>query len=63
MNLCCNLTNEFLGGLDEKGHPKEVKIDERIFFKIKYNRMRIGDQVWVFRAIERKSGKCFLQPV
>ena len=52
-----------LGGMNDDGSRKEVEIDESLFFRRKYNRGRIGNQVWVFAAIERNSGKCFFIPV
>ena len=52
-----------IGGLDDEGNPIDVEIDESLFFKIKYNRGRIGTPKWVFGGIERNTGKCFFVPV
>lgn len=52
-----------IGGLDERGLPIDVEIDESQFYKRKSNRGRIGEPIWVFGGIERNTRKCFLVPV
>lgn len=52
-----------LGGFDGQGQPIIVEIDESKFFHRKYHRGRYHEGQWVFGAIERGSGKCFLVPV
>jgi hypothetical protein len=52
-----------IGGLNSKGLPMEVEIDESQFYKRKSNKGRIGKTIWVFEGIGRDSRKCFLVPV
>ena len=49
-----------LGGLDENGEPIVVEIDESKYFHRKYHRGQWRQGHWVFGAIERHSGCCFL---
>ena len=54
---------QLIGGIDENNDPIIVEIDESYFLKPKYNRGRYGSGRWVFGAVERDSGLCFLQTV
>ena len=49
-----NNPNE-VGGFDENGDPKDVEIDESLFFKRKYN-----SAGGLFGSTERGSCKCFM---
>ena len=40
-----------------------VEIDETLVAKRKYNRGRVVEQVWLFGAVERVTGKCFFEVV
>jgi hypothetical protein len=52
-----------LGGYNENGQPKIVKIDESLFFKSKYNHgMQTAGQ-WYVGGVERGSKHIFLIPV
>lgn len=53
-----------LGGIQiETNVPKEVEIDESLFFRREYNRGRAKNGVWVFGAVERGSSRCSLAVV
>ena len=54
---------ELIGGNTEEGEPIAVEIDESYFFRRKYNRGVVKKVTWVFGAIERETGLCFLQAV
>ena len=42
---------------------KEIEIDESKFGKLKYNKGRRVEGVWVFGGIDRRTRECFLVPV
>jgi hypothetical protein len=46
-----------LGGVNEKGVPRVVEIDESLFFKRKYHRGRYRNQQWIFDMAERGTKK------
>ena len=48
-----------IGGLDSKGIPIVVEIDESLFFNRKYHRGSVRSNHWVFGGIERGMRKCF----
>ena len=52
-----------LGGFDDNGESVVVEIDESKYFHRKYHRGNWREGHWVFGAIERQSGKCFLTEV
>jgi len=54
---------EEIGGMDDNGDAIEVEIDESKFFYRKYHRGLWRPGHWVFGAVERVSGKCFLVEV
>ncbi|KAG0425434.1 hypothetical protein DMUE_6033 [Dictyocoela muelleri] len=45
------------------GFLKEVQIDETFWAKRKYGVGNIGKQVWIFGAVEYKSGRCYCEVV
>jgi transposase-like protein len=54
----------FIEGCSEIGGPnKTVEIDESKFGKRKYGRGHPVKGQWVFRGVQRESGKTFLVPV
>jgi hypothetical protein len=55
--------NDRIGRDDEHSRPKIVEIDERLFFKSKYNRGRNIYGQWYVGGVERGSKKVFLVPV
>lgn len=52
-----------IGGMDENGVPIVVEVDETKYSHRKYHRglWRLGH--WVFGAVERDSGRCFLAEI
>ena len=52
-----------LGGFDVNGEPTVVEVDESKYFHRKYHRGLWTEGHWVFGAVERVSGKCFLTVV
>jgi transposase-like protein len=52
-----------IGGQSEDGSPIIIEMDETVIFKPKYNRGRVPTTRWLFGAIERSTGKCFMECV
>ena len=60
-NLLANFRQ--LGGLDINGIPIIVEIDESEYFHRKYHSGAYREGHWVFRAVERETGRCLLEVV
>jgi hypothetical protein len=63
--LCRKTMLMYKEGCSEKigGPNKTVEIDEIKFGRRKYHKGHLVKEQWVFRGIERESGKTFLVPV
>lgn len=57
------ITKQPIGGVDEEGNGKPCEVNESLFFKRKYNRNRVREQLWYFGGVKRGTCNIFVEEV
>uniref|UniRef100_A0A914UWD1 ISXO2-like transposase domain-containing protein n=1 Tax=Plectus sambesii TaxID=2011161 RepID=A0A914UWD1_9BILA len=66
-DICCKWIQHHampIGGINPAtSNPLAIKIDESLFFKMKYHRGAVHEGKWMLGGVERGSKKCFMVEV